>query len=124
MNDFHFEGRLAASPAVSGSEDRAYCRFVLIRNEYAGRDESSGETNERTVSIQFTAFRKKAEAIAKHCRKGDQLILRARVENNNYVKDGETDYGFSFIVEDFTFGAPGESTRSELARRREQAEMQ
>ncbi|HET9641857.1 MAG TPA: single-stranded DNA-binding protein [Burkholderiaceae bacterium] len=121
MNHFHFEGRLAKAPAVSGSSDRAYCKFTLIRNEYAGKDDESGQTFEREVAIQFTAFRRKAEAIAKHCRKGDQLLVTARVENNNYEKDGQPHYGLSFLVEDFSFGAPGGIKRDELARRREEA---
>jgi len=122
MNHFHFDGRLTKAPAVSGSGERAYSKFTLIRNEYAGKDDTSGSPLERDVAIQFTAFRNKAEAIAKHCRKGDQLIVTARLENNNYEKDGEMQYGLSFIVEDFSFGAPGETKRSELAKRREEAE--
>jgi single-strand DNA-binding protein len=121
MNNFNFEGRLAKAPAVSGSGDKAYTKFTLIRNEYAGRDDGSGEPLEREVAIQFTAFRKKAETIAKHCRKGDQLIVSARVENNNYEKDGEVHYSLAFIIEDFVFGAPGEVKRNELAKRREEA---
>lgn len=109
-----FVGNLAKSVVVSGNGDRAVARFTLISNEYAGKDKETGEARERSVSIQFTAFRAKAEAIAKNAMKGDQLIVDYRIENNNFQKDGEDVYGFNFVVEDFTFGAPGKEKREQF----------
>jgi len=124
MNHFHFTGRVAKAVTLSGQGDRAVAKFTLIRNQYAGKDEG-GDAIERMVAIQFTAFRKKAEAIAKNFFKGDQMIVAARVENNNYTdKDGADHYDFAFIVDDFEFGAPGEEKRAELAaRQRERAHV-
>jgi single-strand DNA-binding protein len=118
MNNLNFDGRLAKAPALTGSGDRAYTRFTLIRNEYAGKDDQ-GESMERQVSLQFTAFRGMAEAIAKNFMKGDQMIVTARVENNNYPdkESGEIIYGTSFILESFDYGAPGPAKRAELAKR-------
>lgn len=109
-----FVGNLAKSVALSGAGDRAVARFTLITNEYAGRDKETGQPRERSVSIQFTAFRAKAEAIARNAMKGDQLIVDYRVENNNYTKDGEDVYGYNFVVEDFKFGAPGKEKREQF----------
>ncbi|AIV73612.1 single-stranded DNA-binding protein [Pseudomonas aeruginosa] len=109
-----FVGNLAKTPTITGTGDRAVARFTLIANEYAGKDRETGEARERSVSIQFTAFRGKAESIAKHAMRGDQLIVDYRVENNDYEKDGETVYGFNFIVEDFQFGAPGKEKREQF----------
>lgn len=118
MNQFHFEGRLAKDVALSGTGRRAYAKFTLIRNEYAGRDDEENPV-ERQVAIQFTAFGSRAEALAKNSFKGDQLIVAARVGNNNYTdKDEVEHYGFEFIVNEFTFGAPGPAKRAELERRR------
>lgn len=115
MNNLNFSGRIAAAPVLTGNGDNAVCKVTLIRNEYAGKDDS-GERREKTVAIQFTAFRAKGEAIAKHCRKGDQLIVTAKVSNNNYTdKDDNEVYGFNFVIDDFEFGAPGEAKREELA---------
>lgn len=116
MQQNTFIGNLANSPTINGSGDRAVSRFTLIANEYAGKD-STGAAKERAVSIQFTAFRAKAEAISKNAMKGDQLIVNYRVENNNYEKSGETIYGFNFIVEDFIFGAPGKEKREQFSSR-------
>ncbi|HFX1228590.1 TPA: single-stranded DNA-binding protein [Pseudomonas aeruginosa] len=117
MQQNMFIGNLAKTPAITGTGDRAVCRFTLIENEYAGKDRETGETRERSTAIQFVAFRAKAEAIAKHCMKGDQLIVQYRIENNDYTPEGsnETRYGFNFVVEDFKFGAPGKEKREQLA---------
>ena len=109
-----FVGNLAKAATLTGNGDRAVTKFTLIANEYAGKDKESGEAKERDVSLQFTAFRAKAEAIAKHALKGDQLIVDYRIENNQYEKDGEVVYGYNFIVEDFSFGAPGKEKREQF----------
>ncbi len=110
-----FVGNLARPATVAGTGDRSVTRFTLITNEYAGKDKETGESRERSVAIQFTAFGKKGEAIAKNALKGDQLIIDYRVENNDYEKNGETVYGYNFIVEDFAFGAPGKEKRDQWA---------
>ncbi|WP_281661187.1 single-stranded DNA-binding protein [Microvirgula aerodenitrificans] len=111
-----FIGNLARAVAVTGTGDRAVARFTLIANEYAGKDKETGKTRERSVAIQFTAFRSKAEAIAKNAMRGDQLIVDYRVENNEYEKAGEIVYGYNFILEDFVFGAPGKEKREQFSR--------
>lgn len=108
-----FVGNLGKAASVTGAGDKAVARFTLLANEYAGKDKE-GQTRERTVSIQFVAFRSKAEAIAKNTRKGDQLIIDYRIENNDFERNGETVYGYNFIVEDFAFGAPGKEKREEF----------
>ncbi len=115
MQQLTFVGNLAKAATLTGSGDRAVAKFTLIANEYAGKD-ASGEARERSVAIQFTAFRGKAEAIAKNALKGDQLIVSFRIENNNYQKNGEDVYDFNFLVEDFRFGAPGKEKREQFGR--------
>lgn len=110
-----FTGRLAKAPTLTGSDNRAVCRFTLMENEYAGKDKETGDARERTVALPLTAFGSRAQAVAKNALKGDQLIVEYRVENNQYDKDGETVYGFNFVVEDFSFGAPGKEKREQLS---------
>lgn len=110
-----FTGNLASAPVLTGSGEGAFCKFTLISNEYAGKD-GDGAARERAVSIQFTAFRGKGETIARNALKGDQLIVTYRIENNNYQKAGEDVYGYNFVIDDFTFGAPGKAKREQFAR--------
>ena len=114
MQSSVFVGNVGKTPTLSGVGDRAVCHVVLLSNEYAGKDKTTGKARERTVSIRFTAFRGIAETIAKNVRLGDQIIVNYRVENNNYQKDGEDVYDYNFIINDFDFGAPGKEKRSEL----------
>jgi len=121
VHSFDFSGRIAAAPVLTNPNGTKVCKFTLISNEYAGKDEGTGEALERQLSIQFTAFNAKAEAIAKHCYKGDQLFLfHVKMENNNYTAgDGKEVYGYSFIVDGFEFGAPGAEKRSQLEAQRQ-----
>lgn len=117
MNKLSFTGRLAATPSISkGRGDKQVAKLVLIRNEVIGKD-AEGNKIERTTSIQFTAFNGLAGVLADTTAKGDQLIVEARVQNNNYEKDGADVYGFDFIIESFDYGAPGKETRDRLANR-------
>lgn len=114
MNRLNFAGRLAAAPTQTGAGEKAIVKLTLIRNDYAGKDEG-GEAKTRVVAIQFTAFGKKGEAIAKHCMKGDQLIVSARISNNNWTdKDEVEHYGFNFTIDEFEFGAPAAEKRAAL----------
>jgi single-strand DNA-binding protein len=104
-----FTGRLAADPELNtygkGKSATDVTKFTLIRNEYAGKDK-----DERKVALPLTAFGAQAKAIAEHCGKGDSLEVTARIENNDYEKDGTKVYGFNFIVTDFEFGAKKKSS--------------
>lgn len=117
MNSHHYEGRMASAPTLTRHGDRIVCRFRLLRSQYAGRDEA-GDSTERTVGINFTAFGGLAEHIHKHFMEGDQAIVTSRVEDNSFEKDGQTHYTYNFFVKEISFGAPGSRKREHLAANR------
>jgi single-strand DNA-binding protein len=122
MNSFTVTaiGNLAKNPELGAKGDTAYTRFCLIGNDYAGKDED-GAAREVVTSLWFVAFGPLGEAIARNARKGDQLILDARIRANNWTDEqGERQYDHSFVVEGFRFGAPGKIKREELDGRREE----
>lgn len=112
MNFFGFEGRLSDTPTLQTKGDRQFCRFTLIRNEFAGEDKE-----ERVVAPHFVIFGKRAEYFSKNCRKGDQVIVSSRLQTDRYEKGDKTEYSSSFIVDDFSHGAPGAATRAVIAER-------
>ena len=121
MNSFTVTaiGNLAKNPELVAKGDSVYTRFCLIGNDYAGKDED-GAAREVVTSLWFVAFGPLGEAIARNARKGDQLILEARIRANNWTdQQGERQYDYSFVVEGFRFGAPGKAKREELDSRRE-----
>jgi len=121
MNSFTLTavGNLARNPEFLSKNDVRYVRFCLVGNDYAGKDEG-GSTREVTTSIWFVAFGVLGETLARTGRKGDQLVVQARVRANNWTdKQGDKQYDHSFIVDGFRFGAPGKLKREELDGRRD-----
>jgi len=122
MNSFTLTavGNLARNPEFVAKNDISYTRFCLVGNDYAGKDEG-GTAREIATSIWFVAFGAMGEALARNARKGDQLVVQARVRANNWTdKQGEKQYDHSFILEGFRFGAPGKIKREELEGRRDE----
>src|ERR1700676_74602 len=116
MNSFQLTaiGNLSKDPELIAKGDISYTRFCVIGNDYAGKDED-GSAREIVTSLWFVAFGALGEAIANNARKGDQLILDARIRSNNWTdQQGETQYDYSFVVEGFRFGAAGKAKRDEI----------
>jgi single-strand DNA-binding protein len=121
MNSFTVTavGNLAKDPEFAVKGDTTYTRICLVGNDYAGKD-AQGNPRELVTSLWFVAFESLGEAIAKNARKGDQLIVQAQIRSNNWTdKDGEKQYDYSFVVQNFRFGAPGKIKREALAARDE-----
>lgn len=107
-------GNLARDPELTVKDGASYARLCLIGNDYVGQDED-GAGREITTSIWFVAFGPLGEAIGRNARKGDQLIVEARVRADNWTdKQGERRYDYSYIVQGFRFGAPGKVRREEF----------
>jgi len=107
MNSFRLTavGTLARNPELTAKGDIRFARFCLIGNDSASESEKDGP-REFVTSLWFIAFGEIAYSIARHSRKGDQLILEARIVANNWTdKDGERQRGHTFIVTGFLFGA-------------------
>jgi single-strand DNA-binding protein len=120
MNSFTLTavGNLARNPELVAKGDRSYAKLCLVGNDYAGKDEE-GTAKEVVTSLWFVAFGPLGESIAHHARKGDQLILEAKVRASNWTDEkGDKQYDHSFIVQGFRFGAPGKLKREELEARR------
>lgn len=120
MNSFTLTavGNLARNPELMQKADKSYARFCLVGSDYAGKDEE-GAAKEIVSSLWFVAFGPLGESIARNARKGDQLIVEAKVRASNWTDEkGEKQYDHSFIVQGFRFGAPGKLKREELDARR------
>ena len=88
MNSFTMTavGNLARNPELVSKPDRSYTKLCLVGNDYAGKDEE-GAAKEVVTSLWFVAFGPMGEAIAHHARKGDQLILEAKVRASNWTDE-------------------------------------
>ncbi len=116
MNSFTLTaiGHLPRNPQLVVKGDLSLLRFCLIGNDYAGRDEQ-GEAREIVTCVCFIAFGAIAEAIARHTRTGDQLIVEAQLRAENHGEPrGERRQEHSYVVQGFRFGAPGRIKREEF----------
>ena len=110
MNSFAFIGigNLARNPEVTAKGDVAYVRFCLIGDDHAEPDEEVRHARAVVNSVWFLAFDEIADRIATYARKGDQLIVTARVRSHVWSdKGGEKHCGNVFIVTGLRFGKRG-----------------
>ncbi len=123
MNSFTLTAvaNLARNPELVAKGDVTYTRFCLVGNDYAGKDEE-GAPREIVTTLWFVAFGPLGESLVRNARKGDQLIVEARVRANHWTdKQGEKQYDHDFVVQGFRFGAPGKLKREEREQRRDEA---
>jgi single-strand DNA-binding protein len=99
-------GCLAHNPELSTKGEITCARFCLVGYDYVSDGEKDDGPREVVTILWFFAYGAIASTIAPNARKGDQLILEARVVANHWTdKGGERQYGHSFIVTGVKFGA-------------------
>jgi single-stranded DNA-binding protein len=95
-------GVLARNPEVFIDQGETAARFCLVGNDF---EEIDGAVREFVTSVWFFASDPVATALRKR-KKGDQLIVEARVIASNVVVErGGTDYDYAFDVISFRYGA-------------------
>lgn len=107
MNSFKLTavGHLAHNPELSVKGFVMFARFCLVGHDETTEDEENALNHETATSLWFLAFGEIAGEIARKSRKGDQLILEARVVANDWMEHGERQSGHAFVVTGFRFGA-------------------
>jgi len=107
MNSFRLTAvaNLARNPELSTKGELTFARFCLVGNDSAA--ENGNDPSQKVVtSLWFLVFGEIATTIAQRARKGDQLILEARVIAAHWSnKQGERQHGTVYIVTGFRLGA-------------------
>jgi single-stranded DNA-binding protein len=119
MNSFRLTavGQLARNPELSIKEEIILARFCLVGTDEIAESERDG-SKEVVTSLWFLAFGEIASMIARNSRKGDQLILEARIVANHWTdRQGNKQHGHTFIVTGFRFGARRGEDGSPIAAR-------
>ena len=94
MNTTIVLGRLTAEPeSIKGG-----ARFNIAVDN--GQDKDG---NVLSTFLQITAFGKLADFVLKWCQKGKRYLVTAHIVNNNYEKNGQKVYSFSFIADRVEF---------------------
>lgn len=102
-------GRLTKDPELKhGASGTAYCKFTLAVNRMKKDDPAD--------FILCSAFGKTAELIAEYVKKGNNLGVQGRLQQDTYEKDGEKIIKTGVTVDKIEFleSNKTESTTSEL----------
>ena len=91
MNKLVLMGRLTKNPQVAYTKDqKMIVRFTLAVNRVVKKD--------TTDFLEITAFSKTAEFVSKYFKKGQQVAIIGRVQNNNYTDDKGIKHYTTMIV--------------------------
>lgn len=96
MNKVFLFGRLGKDP----EDIKGGSKFSLATTE---RKKVGDIWEEYPEWHHCVVFGKRAEALQKYVRKGDQLSVMGSIRTSSYDKDGETRYATDIIVSDFEF---------------------
>ena len=107
MNSFTLTaiGNLARNPELCARGDSTFARFCLVGDDEVPEGPEGRQSREVVTSLWFFAFGDIAAEIACQARKGDQLILEAKVVAHNWAERGHEQHGCTFLVTGFRFGA-------------------
>src|SRR5581483_3912771 len=108
MNSFTLigVGNLARNPEVTAKGNVAYVRFCLVGNDHAEPDDEVDHPHEVVTTAWFMAFDVIADDIARNARKGDQLIVTARIRPYIHTdKQGEKRCENVFVITGFKYGS-------------------
>ena len=101
MNLVLLKGNIGKGPEFTYSQGNLeICRFSLATNR---RKKEGDKYVDDTTWHNITAFGKTAKFIDKYFSTGDPILIRGRIENRKYEKDGETKYYSGVIVEEAEF---------------------
>lgn len=90
MNEFRFCGRALETPELLESEKGSKYAHLFLRVE---REYKNSDGTVDTDDFRITCFKSLAEEIEKNVKKGQALIMKGRLQENNFVKDnGDTIY--------------------------------
>lgn len=111
MNKVNLIGRITANPELKhNSSDVAYTRFTLAVN----RSFTNAEGKREADFISCLAWRKTAELIATHFKKGSEFGISGRIQTGSYEKEnGDRVYTTDIVVEEITFVGSKKDERPE-----------
>ena len=100
VNKVVIVGNLGSDPERKDANGVPLTTFSLATSESWSKD---GEKVEKTEWHRCVAWRKVADIIGEHSKKGDKLYIEGKLQTRSYDKDGQTHYSTEVVVDDFTF---------------------
>lgn len=108
MNKTLLTGRITKDIELKKTQSAtAYARFTLAVNR---RLKQEGQPDADFISC--VAWKKTAEVMYQHLRKGSHIAIEGRIQTGSYDKDGQRVYTTDVIVENFEFLESKKDTRN------------
>jgi single-strand DNA-binding protein len=106
INKFLLAGRVTKDIELRKTPAGLSVASVSVATNRTYTDKNTGQKVETTAYFNLTAFGKTAEIINQYFIKGQVIFAECRIENRNWEdKQGVKRYDYSFIIENFQFGA-------------------
>lgn len=98
MNQVSLLGNLTKELELKQAKETQvpYTQFTLAV------DEKHSKKDKRTYFIEIVAFHKKAIALTRYAKKGQQILVQGKIVTDSFMnKDGEKVYSTKVLLEDF-----------------------
>lgn len=96
-------GNLGADAELKQSSKGAVLKMRLA-TDHSWRSKETNAKEKRTEWHNLTMFGTRAEALAKHLRKGTRVMITGHLHTDSYEKEGQKHYRTEIIVEELRFG--------------------
>jgi single-strand DNA-binding protein len=105
VNNCTFIGRIGKDPEIRTlqSGDKLATWSIALSESWKDKD---GNKQEKTTWVNCNCFGKQADIIEKYVKKGDLLYVEAKVQVDQYEKDGQKLTATKFNVKNFTMLSP------------------
>jgi len=99
MNEFLLNGKAVDTPKIMESEKGNKYTSLLIEVE---RNYSNGDNGPTTDIFKVVTFKGVADEICENVKKNTKLIIRGRLQSNNYTKEnGDLGYRSELVGEKY-----------------------
>lgn len=98
LNRFIITGNLTRDPECNRGDSGKSFVFLDVASNQNWTDDA-GQKQERVTFFRLKDFGKAAENHAQYLRKGSRVVCEGRMQNYQYEKDGQTHYGYDFILD-------------------------
>jgi single-strand DNA-binding protein len=96
-------GNLGADPDKRVLPDGTVVVNLSIACSEKWKDKITGEIKENTEWVRAAIFGKRAEVVAEHFKKGNQIYVQGKMRTRSYEKDGVKHWVTEIMVNDFQF---------------------
>lgn len=107
MNLVILHGRLTKEAELKTASNTQFCKFsIAVQRDFKREGQPEADF------FNCTAFGKMSETISKYVHKGDGIVVRGRLQNDTWDKNGEKRILTNIIVDGFDFAEKNNASQT------------